>query len=61
MTEEKLICSECKRVLVLKFIELKDLIFCSNQCFEKYVNMMGQNNFQRKYGNVFLFDEVKKQ
>jgi len=61
MTEENLLCSECKRVLVLKLIELKDLIFCSNKCFEKYVNKMGQKNFQRKYGSVFLLDGVKKQ
>jgi hypothetical protein len=59
MVEETIICSECKRMLVLKFIEVKELAFCSNRCFGDYINKMGQENFQRQYGNIFMLDKMK--
>ncbi len=42
MTEEKILCSQCNKELVMKFIEVKDLVFCSNQCIEQFMNTMGQ-------------------
>jgi hypothetical protein len=59
MAEENIICSECKKELVMKFIELKDLVFCSNQCLEKYKDKMGQKKFYREYGDAFLPGEGK--
>ena len=59
MVEETIICSECKRVLVLKFIEVKELAFCSNRCFGEYIDKIGQENFQRQYGNIFMLDKMK--
>jgi hypothetical protein len=59
MAEEKIICSECKKELVMKFIELKDLVFCSNQCLEKYKDRIGQKKFYRLYSDVFVPGEEK--
>ena len=54
MTDEKIICSQCNKELAMKFIEVKELVFCSNQCIEQFLNTMGQKQFYRKYGDVFL-------
>ncbi len=59
MTEEKIVCSECNEELVMKFIELKDLVFCSNRCLERYKDTMGQKKFYRVYGDVFASGEGK--
>jgi len=59
MTEEKILCSQCNKELVMKFIELKDLVFCSNQCLDKYITAMGQKKFFREYGDVFVPGEGK--
>ena len=59
MAEEKIICSECNKDLVMKFIEIKDLIFCSNQCLESYRNKIGQKKFQKEYRDVFVQGEGK--
>ena len=59
MVEEKILCSQCNRELVMKFIELKDLVFCSNQCLDKYITAMGQKKFFREYGDVFVPGEGK--
>jgi len=59
MTDEKIVCSQCNKDLVMKFIELKDLVFCSNQCLEDYRNKMGQKKFQREYRDVFVQGEGK--
>jgi len=59
MTEEKIMCSQCNKDLAMKFIELKDLVFCSNQCLERFINTMGQKKFNLKYGDVFIPGEGK--
>jgi len=59
MIEEKITCSKCKKELVMKFIELKDLVFCSNRCLEKYKDKMGQKKFYREYSDAFLPGEGK--
>jgi len=59
MTEEKIHCSECKKELAMKFIEVRDLVFCSNQCIEKFITTMGQKKFYREYGDVFVPGEGK--
>ncbi len=59
MAEEKIECSQCKKELVMKFIELKDLVFCSNQCLEGFKDKMGQKKFYREYGDAFQPGEGK--
>jgi hypothetical protein len=59
MTEEQILCSQCNKDLVMKFIELKDLVFCSNQCLDTYITTMGQKKFFREYGDVFVPGEGK--
>jgi hypothetical protein len=59
MAEEEIACSQCSKELVMKFIELKDLVFCSNQCLEKYRETIGQKKFYRLYSDVFLPGEGK--
>lgn len=59
MRKKKIICNACRKVLVLKLIEVKDLTFCSNKCFGEYIDKMGQENFQRQYGNIFMLDKMK--
>ncbi len=54
MAEEKILCSQCNKELAMKFIEVKELVFCSNQCIEQFLNTMGQKQFYRKYGDVFF-------
>lgn len=57
--EEKITCSECKKDLVMKFIEIKDLVFCSNRCIEQYRDTMGHREFQREYSGFFVSGEGK--
>jgi hypothetical protein len=57
--EERILCSQCGKDLAMKFIELKDLVFCSNQCLEAFKNSMGEKKFYREYGDVFLPGEGK--
>lgn len=59
MTEEIILCSQCRKELVMKFIALKDLVFCSNQCLDTYITTMGQKKFFREYGDVFVPGEGK--
>jgi hypothetical protein len=59
MAEEKIECSQCGKDLVMKFIELKDLVFCSNQCLEEHKNKMGEKKFYREYGEAFVPGEGK--
>lgn len=60
MTEEKIMCSQCDKELAMKFIEIKDLIFCSNQCLEEYIKEVGQKKFQREYSDYFASGEAAK-
>jgi len=59
MAEEQILCHQCGKDLVMKFIEVKDLVFCSNQCIEQFINLMGQKKFYLEYGDVFLPGEGK--
>jgi hypothetical protein len=59
MEEEKIMCHQCDKDLVIKFIELKDLVFCSNQCLEEFKDNMGQKIFYREYGDAFVPGEGK--
>ena len=43
MAEDVILCHQCGKDLVMKFIELKDLVFCSSTCFENFKNKMGEN------------------
>jgi len=52
MTEDKILCSQCSKDLVMKFIEFKDLVFCSNSCLDTFITAMGQKKFFRKYGST---------
>ena len=45
MAEEKILCHQCGKDLVMKFIELKDLVFCSSTCFENFKNYNEQEGF----------------
>jgi hypothetical protein len=40
MAEEQILCHQCGKDLVMKFIEVKDLVFCSNQCIEQFINFL---------------------
>jgi hypothetical protein len=59
MAEESIICSACNKELVMKFIEIKELVFCSNQCLEAYIDKTGPRKFQRQYSDVFVPGEGK--
>jgi hypothetical protein len=43
----------------MKFIELKDLVFCSTSCFEAFRNSMSMREFYKNYGDAFTPDEQK--
>jgi hypothetical protein len=43
----------------MKLIEVGNLIFCSNQCLETYIEKMGRTKFHRKYIDVFEPGEGK--
>jgi hypothetical protein len=49
MAEEQILCHQCGKDLVMKFIEVKDLVFCSNQCIEQFINLMGQKKFYLEF------------
>jgi hypothetical protein len=59
MAEEKILCHQCGKDLVMKFIELKDLVFCSTSCFEEFRNSMSMRDFYKNYGDAFTPDEQK--
>ncbi len=59
MSADTILCSQCNKDLVMKFIEIKDLVFCSNQCLDTYITTMGQKKFFREYGDVFVPGEGK--
>ncbi len=55
--DDTILCSQCGRDLEMKFIELKEKIFCSTSCFEKYRNSMSRRDFFRRYGDSYTPDE----
>ena len=59
MSEEKILCHQCGKDLEMKFIELKDLVFCSTSCFEEFRNSMSMKDFHKNYGDAFTPDEQK--
>ena len=59
MVEEKILCHQCGKDLVMKFIELKDLVFCSSACFENFKSAMTRKDFFKNYGDAFIPDEHK--
>lgn len=59
MTGDTIFCSQCKKELAMKFIEIKDLVFCSNYCLDQHITGMGQKKFFRQYGDVFVPGEGK--
>ena len=59
MAEDVILCHQCGKDLVMKFIELKDLVFCSSTCFEDFKNAMSRKDFFKKYGDGFKPDEQK--
>jgi hypothetical protein len=59
MTEEKILCHHCGKELVMKFIELKDLVFCSSSCFENFKGSMSRKDFFKNYGDGFTPDEQR--
>jgi hypothetical protein len=59
MAEEKILCHQCGKDLVMKFIELKDLVFCSTSCFEELRNSMSMREFYKSYGDAFTPDKQK--
>jgi len=59
MEEETILCAQCGKDLVMKFIELKDKVFCSSACFEKFKETMSRKDFFKTYGDGFLPDEQK--
>jgi len=59
MSEDQILCHQCGKDLVMKFIELKDLVFCSSTCFENFKNAMSRKDFYKKYGDGFKPDEQK--
>ena len=44
MSEDTILCHQCGKDLVMKFIELKDLVFCSSTCFEDFKNAMSRKD-----------------
>ena len=59
MADDQILCHQCGKDLVMKFIELKDLVFCSTACFEKFRNSMSRRDFFKRYGDSFKPDEQK--
>ena len=59
MSEDTILCHQCGKDLVMKFIELKDLVFCSSTCFENFKNKMSRKDFFKNYGEAFKPDEQK--
>jgi len=59
MVEDQILCHQCGKDLVMKFIELKDLVFCSTACFETFRNSMSRKEFFKQYGDAFKPDEQK--
>ena len=59
MSEDTILCHQCGKDLVMKFIELKDLVFCSSTCFENFKNAMSRKDFFKNYGDAFKPDEQK--
>ena len=59
MSDDQILCHECGKDLVMKFIELKDLVFCSSTCFENFKTTMSRKDFFKKYGDGFKPDEQK--
>jgi len=59
MSEDTILCHQCGKDLVMKFIELKDLVFCSTSCFEKFRQSMSMKDFFKNYGDAFKPDEQK--
>jgi hypothetical protein len=43
----------------MKFIEIKDLSFCSNGCLEKYINTMGHKKFNQQYRDYFVSGQTQ--
>jgi hypothetical protein len=56
MTEEKILCHQCGKDLVMKFIELKDLVFCSSSCFENFKTSMSRKDLGRISLNSMVMD-----
>lgn len=59
MSYDTILCHQCGKDLVMKFIELKDLVFCSTACFETFRNSMSRKDFFKQYGDAFKPDEQK--
>lgn len=59
MSEDTILCHQCGKDLVMKFIELKDLVFCSTSCFEEFRQSMSMKDFFKNYGDAFKPDEQK--
>ena len=59
MIEDKILCHQCGKDLVMKFIELKDLVFCSSACFENFKGSMSRKDFFKNYGDGFTPDEKR--
>jgi hypothetical protein len=59
MSADTILCHQCGKDLVMKFIELKDLVFCSSACFENFKTTMSRKDFFKKYGDGFKPDEQK--
>ena len=49
MTDDTIVCSQCTKELVMKFIELKDLVFCSNQCLDTYITTIIYNTVDQLF------------
>ncbi len=59
MSDDQILCHQCGKDLVMKFIELQDLVFCSTACFEQFRNSMSRRDFFKHYGDSFKPDEQK--
>ena len=59
MSDDTILCHHCGKDLVMKFIELKDLVFCSTGCFESFRSSMSRKEFFKQYGDAFKPDEQK--
>lgn len=57
MTDGQILCHQCGKDLVMRFIELKDLVFCSTACFEMFRNSMTRRDFFKRYGDSFSPDD----
>ncbi len=45
MSDDEILCHQCGKDLVMKYIELKELVFCSTSCFEQFRNSMSRRDF----------------